>query len=47
MDSSGNLSWRDKIVNSYVSFTDEQYIFYKTICEENRTKFVNSNLHYF
>lgn len=39
-------SWRNKIVNSYVSFNNTEYIFYKNICEENRTMFKNSNSHY-
>jgi hypothetical protein len=38
--------WRKKIINSYVSFNNTEYIFYKKICEENRTMFINSNLHY-
>lgn len=38
--------WRNKIINSYVSFSNTEYIFYKKICEENRTIFKNLNSHY-
>jgi hypothetical protein len=39
-------TWRDKIINQYVSYNTNEYIFYKNICEENRTMFINSNSHY-
>lgn len=38
--------WRNKIVNSYVAFNNNEYVFYKKICEENRTMFKNLNSHY-
>jgi hypothetical protein len=38
--------WRDKIINTYVSYNSVEYQFYKKICEENRTMFKNSNSHY-